>query len=417
VIPRIRFLALLIALLVAATACSGGSDVSKAMATNTTTTSTTTTTVPPSTTTMETTTSAGLAVAVTLDGEDYWHFRRTVQSLYLWLADPDGVEGPELAEGFAEHLEGVEVPESFSISGTSAIGYLSDDRSIGVAQLGDDVVLGVNEGGTEWVLVGGKLASLGSEAWYGDPVRRVMIIGTDARWGQDQPTFRGDSLHVVASAIDEGSAGIVGFPRDSWVDVPYGGSDKYTHVNVFGGTDAVVEIAEDIGGFDIEGYILTGFQGFETLVDQFGGVTVDVPFGMSDYKSGAYFNAGVQVMNGVQALAFSRNRSITGGDFTRSGHQGVVMMGALGDVQEAGILMLPWFMQVLDTNTWTDLPLGDLLTLAAGAYEIDPEKVGNVVLPGFVATRGAAQVVILTDAAPEVLADLEDGMLTEQTDD
>ena len=63
---------------------------------------------------------------------------------------------------------------------------------------------------------------------------------------------------------------------------------------------------------------------------QIGGVDVEVPFAMAEPKSDAFLSAGLQTLFGTDALAFSRNRTIPGGDFTRSFHHGLVVLGALG---------------------------------------------------------------------------------------
>jgi len=66
--------------------------------------------------------------------------------------------------------------------------------------------------GEGWRIVGAKLPSLGLEAWYGAAVRFVMVIGTDARPGQNEPVYRGDSLHLLASNVAQGAGAVVGFP-------------------------------------------------------------------------------------------------------------------------------------------------------------------------------------------------------------
>lgn len=76
------------------------------------------------------------------------------------------------------------------------------------------------------------------------------------------------------------------------------------------------------------------------------------------------------------------------------------------------ITSLPTLLAVLDSFTWTDLPLGDLLTIAAGAFHLDPAGVGNQVLPGTITTRNGASVVVLSDGAEDLFRDLDDGILT-----
>ena len=51
--------------------------------------------------------------------------------------------------------------------------------------------------------------------------------------------------------------------------------------------------------------------------------------------SGARFDPGLQHMDGAQALAFSRNRHIPGGDFQRTADQALVILAALAKVQDS----------------------------------------------------------------------------------
>lgn len=412
-----RPIAVLLALALSAAACSGGGD-DAAETTSTaaaTTTEGSTTTGAPSTTTAPTTTSTTTAppaeVAVSLESTDPDPaLEAAVEALYAWVADPEAYPQPDLPAGLVALLEDADPAGDLLVRGEYAAAELPSGEEVGVAVARDDVVLLVGVG-DEWRVVGARLDAAGGTPWYGEPVRRVMVIGTDARPGYDQQAFRADSIHILASAISESAGTVLGFPRDSYVPTPNGGNDKFTHVNPYFGTEAMVEVAEGLSGLDIEGYLITGFLGFRQLVDAFGGVLVDVPFGMAEPKSQAYLSAGLQLLWGADALAFSRNRTIPNGDFRRSLHQGVVIRGALDAVQELGILGLPSLLAMLLEFTWTDLDAEALLTVAAGAYELDPEEIANVVLPGSVRTISGASVVVLDDTAPAMLADLEDGIL------
>ena len=245
-----------------------------------------------------------------------------------------------MAEGLAAFLAEATVAEDLELTGEFATAALADETAVAVVTAGEDVLLAADEG-DGWRIVGAKLASLGLEPWYGEPVRFVMVIGTDARPGYIERVFRADSIHLLTSNIGEASGAIVGFPRDSYVDTPYGRKDKLSSVNARADTEALVDIVRDLSGLPVEGYVITGFQSFRRMVDAFDGVVVDVPFAMNDPKSSAFLVAGEQTLWGQNALAFSRNRSIQGGDFTRSLHQGLVIAGALTGVQQRGILDLP----------------------------------------------------------------------------
>lgn len=359
------------------------------------------------------TTEAQAAFEITVALENAPALEREVQAFYSWLADPESNEAPTLPPGLAEHVGTVELTEDLMLTGTVSRVRLENESRMAVVMVDEDVVLVVNEG-SGWQIVGTKLVRFDQEPWYGPPVRHILVIGSDARPGESQPEFRADSIHIVSSALGERMGAIVGFPRDSYVTASYG-EDKFTHVNVRDGTEGMVAVAEQISGLEIEGYVITGFQGFTQLVNAFGGVPVDVPFSMAEPKSKAYLNAGLQILNGADALAFSRNRSIRGGDFTRSLHQGMVILGALTDAATRGIEALPDLLKTLDDYTWTNLSAAQLLTLGATAFEIDPLEIGNLVLPGTVTTRAGASVVVLNDGIDAIFEDLADGWLSPET--
>jgi anionic cell wall polymer biosynthesis LytR-Cps2A-Psr (LCP) family protein len=135
---------------------------------------------------------------------------------------------------------------------------------------------------------------------------------------------------------------------------------------------------------------------------------------MNEPKSKAFFDAGLQLFDGSDALAFARNRTVSGGDFTRSYHQGLLMVAAMRKVQSLGIADLPRILELVGEYVWTDLSAEQLLTLAAMTYELDPDTLPNQVVDGQVGTAGKASVVYLTDAAFATFADLADGVLEEE---
>jgi LCP family protein required for cell wall assembly len=371
-------------------------------ATSTTTPTSTTATTPTSTTAAPT----GVAIDLSLPGGG--DLAVAAQGFYSWLGDPQGQPSPPMADGLAAFLAGVEPPAPYGLEGQFATATLADGSQVAVISAQGDVLLAVDEG-TGWRIVGAKLASLGLGPWYGDPVRFVMIIGTDARPGYIEPAFRGDSLHLLSSNIAEQAGAVLGFPRDSYVQAPYGYMDKLSSVNARANSAALVQVVRDLTGLPVEGYLVTGFQSFTNLVDNFGGVVVNVPFSMSN--SAGSLAGGQQRLWGANALWFARNRSLNGGDFTRSEDQGRIILGALDGALAKDILGLPDLLALLSQYTWTDLSPEALLTMAAGAYEIDPAAVTNTVLPGRVATINGASVVVLDDSDESIYRDLDDGVL------
>jgi len=347
-----------------------------------------------------------------------------VQSLYTWFGDRTLPE-PDLPQGLLDFLADVYPSGSGTFAGELFSEEIEDMGTVGVVVVdSEDVILLVDDG-EGWRIVGAWFAQYDIDPWFGDPLRYVFTIGTDARPGEDQQHFRADSLHILSSNVADRTGGVLGIPRDTFVQASYGG-DKFTNVNALvwtfsdntiPGQDEMVDLASDMSGLPIEGWLVTGFLNFQRLVDAFGGVDVDVPFGMAEPKSQAYLSAGLQTLFGGNALAFSRNRTIPGGDFTRQLHGGLVIMAALDGVLERNITLLPSLLSILMDFTWTNLSLEDLLTVAAGGFLLDPALVGNNVLPGVVATRNGASVVNLSEGAEEMFRDMDDGWLSQREED
>lgn len=401
--PRRASVALSITLVLAA--CTGdqpGADstttpsTTAVVETTTPSTATTTTTLPEPTTN------------VTLEGASEG-LSEAVAAFYTWVLDPAAPPPEHLAGSLVVGLKDVEAGTLLvEVEGAAHLGAISE-VPIAVVTAGDDVVLAVDDGG--WRIVGARLSRFDAPAVYGESPRLVFIIGSDARSGEIALRLRADSLHIVSTVPEAGDGAIVGIPRDSWVEASYGGNAKFTNVMASRGPEVVVETAEILTGLDFEGYVVTGFKGFVELIDAFGGFIIDIPFAMSEPKSKAYFNAGEQHVDGADALAFARNRTIAGGDLTRQFHHGVIMKAALFEAQRRGIEELPHLLEILMEHTWTDLSPEDLLTLAASAYELSPLTLTNLVVPGTVGTAGAASVVRLDDGAFTIFEDLKDGLV------
>ena len=237
----------------------------------------------------------------------------------------------------------------------------------------------------------------------------VLAIGSDARPGGDIRKSNGDSIHLIGVDPQTGVGTILGFPRDSWVAIPGHGTGKINSSLAMGGPKLMAETVRQLTGLPVDYYVLTGFEGFQKIVDEVGGVDVHVDKKMNDNFSGAHFQPGWYDMNGGETLAYSRDRhDVENGDFTRSLHQGNVMLSGLAklraEVGDDGGLQR--WIGVLLRHADLDSPPTQLMQLAVLARKLDPSKLTNVVVPGRVGTAGAASVVYLTDEAKRLFLDL-----------
>lgn len=390
-----RILIYLLASCLVLTACTG--DTAETTTTSTTLPPTTTTVPPTTTTTLPELEVAGAPLGLV----------ELVRAFYDYAAGVSTsppVAAPKVVEAITPGDR--DVP----LSGTAFLGLFKDDK-VAVVEADDDFFLTVNDG-TGWRIIGGEWPSLEIPAIVGQGPRHVAVVGSDARPGEDVASTRADSIHFVA--LDgEGSGAVVGLPRDSYISVPGFGRRKITTSLSLGGPEVMMEAFTDLTGLPLEGYVLTGFSGFEELLGSvLGGVTVEVPFAINDRWAHVNLSAGVQDLDGAEALGFARARkTVPGGDFTRSEHQGVILLGAAAMVKQMGMTALPALMEQAEPHLMTDLSAEDLFTFSAMALAADLDSIPNLVAPGSPGSAGSASVVFLANSAEDLWADLADGRL------
>ncbi len=219
---------------------------------------------------------------------------------------------------------------------------------------------------------------------------------------------RADSIHVAAVDPRSGEGTILGLPRDAYVDVPGHGRQKITSALALGGPDLLVRTVRELTGFPISYYAVTGFEGIVAMVDELGGLDVFVPERMDDRFSGARFERGWHHMDGRDVLAFSRNRHVSGGDFTRSENHGRVIRHALEKMRAevADRSGIERWVDVLFRHARLDMSPLEAVRFGGLARSLVPADLDNVVAPGSVRDVGGQSVVVLSDEAYELFRDV-----------
>jgi LCP family protein required for cell wall assembly len=236
----------------------------------------------------------------------------------------------------------------------------------------------------------------------------MLVIGSDGRVGVGGN--RGDALHVIGVNPAQGRATMLDIPRDTWVDIPGHGRERINAALEFGGPELEVRTVSAFTGVPIGFWVMTTFDGLMGMVDDLGGVDVDVPQPMNDEFSGAFFPQGRLHMNGAQALAFSRNRHIGDGDLTRTYNQGSLILAALAKFRaQPGAAAVVHNLQVLLRRSRAEgVSVRDLYRLGRLGLSVDPANVRNVVMPATLGQVGPASVVFAAPGADSLFADFRD---------
>jgi LCP family protein required for cell wall assembly len=250
----------------------------------------------------------------------------------------------------------------------------------------------------------------------------VLAIGSDARPGVCEPVERclADSIHLIGINPKERGASILGFPRDSYVEIPGVGTRRINDALFYGGPELVVDTVEELVGVEIDYYFLTSFEGFRHMVNDVGGLEVELPYSVGASGDLPAMSAGVQELDGELALALARNRKgVPNGDFSRSENQGLLLMSALErfrkDVRKDPLSVFTWIVSGL-RNIQTELSAGEVFQLALSALTIEPNRVVNRVVPGGIGFAGEASVVQLGGEAEAMFQDVADDGLLESSE-
>lgn len=184
--------------------------------------------------------------------------------------------------------------------------------------------------------------------------RIFLVVGSDSREGLDDlDNFgafggaRGDVVMLVKVDPENRVSRILSLPRDLWVSIPGHGEDRINAAYAKGGPTLMVETVQANLGVPINNYVEIDFVGFQALVDELGGIEIEFEYPARDSKSGLDVDAGRQVLNGEQALAYARSRhyqeyqngswrSVEANDIGRTKRQQAVMRALLSRVKSPG---------------------------------------------------------------------------------
>lgn len=309
--------------------------------------------------------------------------------------------------GLARYVAGYPV-EPGRVRAKGSVATLANGDRVGVVVTDAGGVVFVDPAGQDrgWSPVAAMLD--GIEPWLGPSgPRHLLVLGSDARVGQDQLNLRADSVHILSLRPRHGDGALVGFPRDSWIQ-----GSKLTDLMPGRGPEGMLDIIGATSGINLEGYVAVGFEGFLGLMEDLGDLAIDLPVAMNSGNTWDDYPEGPQVLDPQLTLRLARIRKgLPQGDFDRSVNQGRIILAALSMVQERGLRYLPAWVASYSRHGFTDLDTEALVTFAAAAHVADPAAITNMVLPGSVGFVGAASVVFLGSGAEAVYDDLTDAII------
>lgn len=198
----------------------------------------------------------------------------------------------------------------------------------------------------------------------------VLLVGVDQRPGE-KSFSNTDTLLVANINTVNGQVSLISIPRDTQVNIPGYGKEKINAAARLGeGLKTTKALVEELTGQPIDGYVLTNFKGFKTMIDTLGGVTLtiekDMYYVTGDAEDGIInLKKGTQRLNGTQALQYARFRQDALADISRTSRQQAVLKAMQKELLQVKTLpKLPGLISQLNKSMETDLSVGELWSLA-----------------------------------------------------
>jgi LCP family protein required for cell wall assembly len=187
----------------------------------------------------------------------------------------------------------------------------------------------------------------------------IILLGIDS----SEEASRSDSIILVHVSPSNKKMSIISLPRDTRIDLPGIGYTKVNHAHYLGelqggnhaGTQAVIQATSNFFQVPIHYYVKTDFQGFINLIDEIGGVELDIPSDMNSRE--IKLKAGKQKLTGDEALKFVRERfTLPKGDFDRQANQVLLLKAVAAKLSSPHQMMkIPSLLKklrrdIVDTN-------------------------------------------------------------------
>jgi len=214
-----------------------------------------------------------------------------------------------------------------------------------------------------------------------------------------------DSMMLVSIDNSTGKTLILSLPRDIWIDSL---RTKLNSVYHYLGTQKTKEIITEITGQEINHALLLDFSVFKEIIDNLGGIVVNVQHSFDDYKypiagkendpcngdkeykcryEHLHFDAGSQMMDGERTLKFVRSRNAEGDegtDFARNQRQQLVILAIKNKVLSPKFLLSPGkpygLFRIVMAYVKTDIPQSQYLNLAKIGLRIKTANITSIVL-------------------------------------
>ena len=214
----------------------------------------------------------------------------------------------------------------------------------------------------------------------------IALFGLDStQQSLDSGNNRTDVM-IIASINDKtGEVKLVSVYRDTYLDIGDGNYQKANAAYAYGGPEQAIKMLNTNLDLNITDYATIGFGGVADMIDEVGGIEIDVQQDeidhLNNYQStmaaelGKEYvpvtSTGTQTLNGLQATAYCRIRYTDGGDFKRTERQKEVLSKTFAKLKKSGPITMLKAANSLSSEVRTSLNAAEIASLALKAFRFN----------------------------------------------
>lgn len=222
----------------------------------------------------------------------------------------------------------------------------------------------------------------------------ILFLGIDTR---NPKTDRGRNDTTIIMTLNKNNKKIkfTSILRDSLVDIAGHGKNRLGHSYAYGGCPLAIKVVNQNFNMNIRDYVKVDFFGLIKIIDSLGGVPINISEAerksanssiteMASIKNlpATYINrAGMQNLNGIQAVAYCRIRHVGNCDYERTSRQRKVLTELVKKFSKKSIWEIPKLADNVLPNVETSLNKTTIISLAYYALTNNISKVEEFRIP------------------------------------
>jgi polyisoprenyl-teichoic acid--peptidoglycan teichoic acid transferase len=221
-------------------------------------------------------------------------------------------------------------------------------------------------------------------------ITNIALFGLDQR--NLNEAGRSDSIMILSIDKAHKKIKVTSIMRDTYVNISGRGMNKINAAYALGGPQLAIRTLNENFNLNIQHFVTVNFFSLEKIIDALGGVEIDVKNSeithinkytrevakLDGKQAKQVTTAGMQTLNGMQAVAYSRIRAV-GNDFERTERQRRVLTSLFDKIQEAGVVKYPSLVNELLPFVQTSMSRNDILktgtdVLTSGIKTLEQER-------------------------------------------